>query len=112
MVQKSGQPLSPCVEINGQMLADVSGSEVEAWMVEQWRRRVSHRLSNTPTIKKKISDRMHAAVGVFFIPLVLGAQYSTQLQAHRLADIGLLMVERTIACASALSSARQATPSS
>ena len=33
MVQKSGQPLSPCVEINGQMLADVSGEEVEAWMV-------------------------------------------------------------------------------
>jgi hypothetical protein len=33
-VQKSGQPLSPCVEINGQMLADVSGEEVEAWMVE------------------------------------------------------------------------------
>ncbi len=34
MVQRSGQPLSPCVEIDGQMLADVSGSEVEAWMVE------------------------------------------------------------------------------
>lgn len=34
MVQKSGQPLSPCVEINGQVLADVSGEEVEAWMVE------------------------------------------------------------------------------
>ena len=34
MVQKSGQPLSTCVEINGQMLADVSGEEVEAWMVE------------------------------------------------------------------------------
>ena len=34
MVQKSGQPLSPCAEINGQMLADVSGEEVEAWMVE------------------------------------------------------------------------------
>ena len=33
MVQKSGQPLSPCVEINGQMLADVDGSEVEAWMI-------------------------------------------------------------------------------
>ena len=34
MVQKSGQPLSPCVEVNGQMLADVSGEEVEAWLVE------------------------------------------------------------------------------
>lgn len=34
MIQKSGQELSPCVEINGTMLADVSGDEVEAWMVE------------------------------------------------------------------------------
>jgi glutaredoxin-related protein len=34
MVQKSGQPLSPCVEVNGQMLADVSGEEVEAWLVD------------------------------------------------------------------------------
>ena len=33
MVQKSGQPLSPCVEINGHMLADVSGSEVEAYLL-------------------------------------------------------------------------------
>lgn len=32
MIEKSGQMLSPCVEINGQMLADVSGEEVEAWM--------------------------------------------------------------------------------
>lgn len=34
MVQKTGQPLSPCVEINGQVLADVSGEEVEDWMVK------------------------------------------------------------------------------
>ncbi len=33
MMDKSGQGLSPCVEINGQMLADVSGEEVEAWLV-------------------------------------------------------------------------------
>jgi glutaredoxin len=33
MIEKSGQMLSPCVEINGQMLADVSGEEVEAWMI-------------------------------------------------------------------------------
>ena len=30
----SGQPLSPCVEINGNMLADVSGEEVEKYLVE------------------------------------------------------------------------------
>lgn len=32
MVQKSGQSLSPCVEVNGHMLADVSGDEVEAYL--------------------------------------------------------------------------------
>jgi monothiol glutaredoxin len=34
MIQKSGQMLSPCVEINGQMLPDISGEEVEAWMLQ------------------------------------------------------------------------------
>ena len=33
MIEKSGQMLSPCVEINGHMLADVSGEEVEGWML-------------------------------------------------------------------------------
>jgi len=33
MIEKSGQMLSPCVEINGHMLADISGEEVEAWML-------------------------------------------------------------------------------
>lgn len=35
MVQLSGQPLSPCVVIDGEMLADVSGEEIEAWMVSK-----------------------------------------------------------------------------
>src|SRR6267378_476378 len=34
MEQKSGQPLSPCVEINGVMLADISGEQVEQYLVE------------------------------------------------------------------------------
>lgn len=33
MVAKSGQPLSPCVEIDGVMLADVSGEEVENYLL-------------------------------------------------------------------------------
>ncbi|GAB1489590.1 hypothetical protein MASR2M8_20430 [Opitutaceae bacterium] len=33
MVRKSGQPLSPCVEIDGVMLADVSGEEVENYLI-------------------------------------------------------------------------------
>jgi glutaredoxin len=33
MIMKSGQMLSPCVEIDGQMLPDISGEEVEAYML-------------------------------------------------------------------------------
>jgi glutaredoxin len=33
MIEKSGQMLSPCVEINGHMLPDISGEEVENWML-------------------------------------------------------------------------------
>ena len=35
MVEKSGQPLSPCVDIDGHMLADVSGAEVESYLLAQ-----------------------------------------------------------------------------
>ena len=34
MVEKSGQPLQPCVQVDNQMLADVSGDELEAWLVQ------------------------------------------------------------------------------
>ncbi len=33
MVRKSGQSMSPCVEIDGQMLADISGDELETWLL-------------------------------------------------------------------------------
>ena len=33
MIQKTGQMLQPSVEINGNMLADVSGDEVEAYIL-------------------------------------------------------------------------------
>jgi monothiol glutaredoxin len=33
MIEKSGQMLSPCVEVNGEMLADISGEEVEAYLL-------------------------------------------------------------------------------
>jgi monothiol glutaredoxin len=33
MVARSGQRYSPCVEIDGHMLADVSGSEVEVYLL-------------------------------------------------------------------------------
>jgi glutaredoxin len=34
MVEKTGQRLTPCVEIDGHMLADVSGDEVEAYLLK------------------------------------------------------------------------------
>jgi glutaredoxin len=33
MIQKSGQELSPCVEVNGKMLPDISGEELERWLI-------------------------------------------------------------------------------
>jgi len=33
MIEKSGQMLSPCVEVNGHMLADISGEELEAYLL-------------------------------------------------------------------------------
>jgi glutaredoxin len=33
MIRKSGQPLSPCVEVNGHVLADVDGAQVEAYLL-------------------------------------------------------------------------------
>ena len=33
MIQKTGQMLQPCVQVNGNMLADVSGEEVEAYLL-------------------------------------------------------------------------------
>ena len=35
MIQKSGQTLTPCVEVDGHLLADVSGDEVEAYLLAQ-----------------------------------------------------------------------------
>ena len=35
MVAKSRQYASPCVEINGVMLTDVGGAEVEAWLQQR-----------------------------------------------------------------------------
>ncbi len=34
MVEKTGQTKQPTVEINGRILADVSGEEVEAWLLQ------------------------------------------------------------------------------
>ena len=49
METKSGQPLSPCVEINGQMLADISGEEVERYLVENKLVEASDAATDVPT---------------------------------------------------------------
>jgi glutaredoxin len=61
MIQKSGQELSPCVEINGQMLADISGEEVEAWMVANGVVSKSDTDAGVP-LNKSCSDAEHAAM--------------------------------------------------
>ena len=49
MIEKSGQMLSPCVEINGQMLPDISGEEVEAWMLANQIVAPNERAADAPT---------------------------------------------------------------
>ena len=49
MIEKSGQMLSPCVEINGRMLADVSGDEVEAYLLANGLVGQTDRAADAPT---------------------------------------------------------------
>ena len=49
MIQKSGQMLSPCVEINGHMLPDISGEEVEAYMLANGLAQENARVPDAPT---------------------------------------------------------------
>ena len=59
MVEKSGQPLSPCVEIDGVMLADVSGEEVENYLLSNQLVRASAAATDVPT-NAGCSDEEHA----------------------------------------------------
>jgi len=49
MIEKSGQMLSPCVEINGRMLPDISGDEVEAYLLANNLITPSERAADAPT---------------------------------------------------------------
>jgi len=49
MIHKSGQTLSPCVEVNGHMLPDVSGDEVEAYLLAQRLVTPTARAADAPT---------------------------------------------------------------
>lgn len=59
MVQKSGQPLSPCVEVDGVMLADVSGEEVENYLLSNDLVKPSEGSADVPT-NAGCSDDEHA----------------------------------------------------
>ena len=61
MEQLSGQPLSPCVIINGIMLADISGEEVEAYMLANGLVGDSLKSTNVP-LNAPCSDEEHAAM--------------------------------------------------
>jgi monothiol glutaredoxin len=49
MIERSGQMLSPCVEVNGHMLADVSGEEVEAYLLANNLATPANRAADAPT---------------------------------------------------------------
>jgi monothiol glutaredoxin len=49
MIEKSGQMLSPCVVVDGHMLADVSGEEVEAYLLANKLVGATDRPADAPT---------------------------------------------------------------
>ena len=49
MIERTGQMLSPCVDVNGKMLADVSGEEVEAYLVANRLVEPNTRAADAPT---------------------------------------------------------------
>lgn len=61
MVQLSGQPLSPCVEIDGIMLADVSGEEVENYLLSNQLVKPNQIQPEVPT-NQACSDEEHEAM--------------------------------------------------
>ena len=61
MEQQSGQPLSPCVIVDDVMLADVSGDEVEAYMLEKGIVIKTDNEADAPT-DSACSDEQHAAM--------------------------------------------------
>ena len=61
MEQKSGQPLSPCVEVDGVMLPDISGEEVERYLLEKGLVGASNAPVDVP-LNSPCSDEQHAAM--------------------------------------------------
>jgi monothiol glutaredoxin len=49
MVEKSGQRLSPCVEVDGHLLVDVNGDEVEAYLLDAGLVQLTAAVADAPT---------------------------------------------------------------
>lgn len=62
METKSGQPLSPCVEINEMMLPDVSGEEVEKFLIENKIVAPSSAATDVPTNAPCATEQHESAV--------------------------------------------------
>jgi monothiol glutaredoxin len=61
MIERSGQMLSPCVDINGRMLADISGEELEAWMLQNGVVTPNDVPTNVP-LNRSCTDAEHEAM--------------------------------------------------
>jgi glutaredoxin len=61
MEQKSGQPLSPCVEVNGTMVADISGEELEQYLLRNGLVGNTDKSTDVP-LDRACSDAEHAAM--------------------------------------------------
>jgi monothiol glutaredoxin len=57
MVERSGQTLSPCVEVNGHVLADVSGAEVEEYLLAHRLVQPTGRAAEAPTDQPCAGER-------------------------------------------------------
>ncbi len=71
MILKSGQPLSPCVEVGGRMLADVSGAEVEQYLLSTGLVQPSDHPVGAP-IDAGCSAEMHAPAPLTLRSMALG----------------------------------------
>jgi len=63
MEQLSGQPLSPCVVVNGQMLPDISGEELEQYMLANNLVGSSENSTDVP-LNAPCTDEQHEAMAI------------------------------------------------
>ena len=61
MIEKSGQMLSPCVEVNDRMLPDISGEEVETYLLANGLVQHTERPADAPTNQPCAHEMSEAA---------------------------------------------------